>query len=330
MTTAPVLRYLATAVALALMAAGCGGDDKSAEQTPPTTRSATTSSGDKTDGAPVVKLLEAGAEPRKKLRLALVEGSTVRAALTMKFGIQLEADGKPLPSSAIPPIRVDLGTTVNEVKDSGDARIGFAYERIEVVDDGSADKSVVEQVRQSGIDKLANLKGETTVTRRGVAKDSSIDLPEDLPPALEQVVGQLSQQTGNLTVPFPEEAVGEGAKWNATTSVDAGGIEAELVLTYTLRQLDGDQYVLDVSYEQTADRQKADLPGVPEGTEVELRDLLVKGTGEIAGNVASVLPTLSTLSAAGTVNMDVKSATEQGKLVQKLSLEVTFETLPAS
>lgn len=331
MITSARLRSAAVALAMALVLGGCGGEGENTATTTSTTAASDTAGSDvKANDAPVVELLEAGAEPRRKLRLALVEGATVRAALTLKLGFELEADGKPLPSNAVPPIRVDLGATVNDVEEDGDASVGFAYERIDVVDDGTADKAVIDQIRKSGLDKLANLTGKTTITPRGVAVDSSVELPKDLPPALEQLVDQLSQQTGSLTVPFPEEAVGTGARWRATTSVDVGGIKAKLVLTYRLRQLEGDQYVLDVSYEQTAGRQKAKFPGLPEGTEVDLQDLLVKGTGEIAGNVASVFPTRSSLVAKGTVNMNVRSAQQQGKLVQRLSLDVRFETLPAS
>lgn len=328
------LRPAAVACALALLATGCGGDDDESATGSSTTTAADSPARGGTAGletnTPVVKLLDAGADPQKKLRLALVKGATLRASLILKFGFELEAQGKPLPSNAIPPIRVDLGATVNDIEENGDAEVGFSYERIDVVDDGTVDKAVIEQVRNSGLDKLANVTGTTTISPRGVAVDSELDVPEDLPPALKQVVDQLSQQTGSLTVPFPEEAVGNGAKWQATTNVDVGGIDAKLVLTYGLRQLQGDQYTLDVSYEQTADRQKTDFPGVPEGTEVELQDLLVKGTGEISGNVAAVFPTRSNLSAAGTVNMEVTSEQEKGKLLQRLTLDVKFETLPSA
>ena len=333
MTKSPAVRAAYLAIALAIVLAGCGGDSDKAANTPSTTGASGATGGTGTEvetgDTPVVTLLDAGEEPQKKLRLALVKGATLRAALTLKFGFNLEVDGKPVPSNVIPPIRVDLGATINDIKDNGDAEVGFSYERIDVVDDGSAEKVVIDQVRASGLDKLANLSGKTTITPRGVAVDSSLDIPDDLPPALKQVVDQLSQQTGSLTVPFPEEAVGVGAKWKVTTSAELGGIKAKLVLTYGLREIDGDQFVLDVAYEQTAGRQQAEFPGVPEGTDVELRNLSVKGKGEITGNVAAVFPVRSSLSAAGTVDMDVKSEKEEGKLVQRLNLDVNFETLPA-
>lgn len=337
MRTKRLLGSAAIALVVALGTAGCGGggdDDDSKPAAPLTSTTAggdsRAGSGDKAtpDQAPVVTLIDAGAEPRKPLRLALVQGSKLRAALTLKFGIQLEADGKPLPSNAIPPIRVDLATTVTEVRSNGDARVAFAYERIEVVDDGTAEKAVVEQVRASGIDKLANVKGETTITPRGLSVDNSIDVPEDLPPTLKQVVDQLSQQTGNLTVPFPEEAVGTGATWSATTTTTVGGVKAKLVLAYGLRELKGDQYALDVSYEQTADPQKAEFPGVPPGTTVQLKDLLIKGKGDLAGTLASAFPTRSALLANGEVNLDITSEKEKGKLLQRLTIDVKFEALP--
>ncbi|MEO7836642.1 MAG: hypothetical protein ABIS21_03245 [Acidimicrobiales bacterium] len=334
MTISRSPRFLTLSLAIALGVAGCGGGGGGGEKAAGPTSTSTTPGGTgaatKTGhtSPPLVTLTEPGAEPRKRLRLALVEGSTLRAALTLKFGIELEADGKALPSTAVPALRVDLSATVAEVMDNGDARVGFAYERIEVVDDGTAAKEVIEQIRASGIDKLADVKGETTINPRGVAVDGSIDLPKDLPPALEQVVNQLSQQTGSLTVAFPEEAVGQGARWSATTDVDAGGIRAKLVLTYVLRELAGDGYVLDVSYDQSAGRQDADFPGLPAGTKVELQDLQLNGKGEITGNVASVFPIRSTLSAAGTAKLNVASETEKGKLLQRLAIDVMFETLP--
>ena len=326
-TRTTLRRWAAVGLALAALAGACSDDD--AAEAPTTPAGATSTTADPDGGrVPTVNLLEAGAEPRRQLRLALVEGTVIRASLTVKFGLQLESQGKPLPATPIPPVRVDLGARVDKVSENGNATVGFGFERIDVVDDGSAPPDVVEQVRRSGIDRLTALRGATTITRRGVPVEHSLQVPEDLPRNLEQVVDQLSQQTASLTVPFPAEAVGPGARWRATSDLETGTIATRLVLSYVLRQAEGDRYVLDVAYEQTAPRQKAELPNLPAGTEVEIRDFLVSGKGEVNGTLASVFPSRSTLAATGTINMDVRSRTERGTLVQRLSLDVTFDTLP--
>ena len=55
---------------------------------------------------------------------------------------------------------------------------------------------------------------------------------------------QTDQQLTSFITPFPDEDVGAGARWQAWSPLDAGGIKMCFLNTYTLAKFDGKAYEL--------------------------------------------------------------------------------------
>src|ERR1035437_6070761 len=66
-----------------------------------------------------VKLLEAGAEPRKALRLHPSPGDKQTLTLTLKMAMETKVGDTATPAMKIPPMKMSVAATVKEVSDAG-------------------------------------------------------------------------------------------------------------------------------------------------------------------------------------------------------------------
>jgi hypothetical protein len=320
-------RWVST-LAVALLVAACGGngDDVAGDTTTTTAPTTTTAveAGEAGEGAEIT-VLDPGAEPRSELRFELEAGDVSEALLTMTMGIAVEIDGEALPQTPVPPMQMRMRTEVVHV-DPGTDRITarVSYSDVDIVDDGTVDSETAAQIR-ANLDLLNRVSGTMVVTSRGLPVESDFDLPDDLDPNSRQLMEQMTQQVEALTVPFPDEEVGEGATWRARTVSSVGGIETVLDLTYELQELDGTSYVLGVSYDQTAEPQEAEFPGAPPGTVSRVTEYLVDGDGGLRGDLTAMLPRTSTVTAGGDVVMTVEDDAESIEVRQRIDIEIRLE-----
>ena len=173
---------------------------------------------------------------------------------------------------------------------NGDVQISYSYSDIKVVDDGSLGTAELEQL-ESAYAPLASVTGTGRLTARNQVFDSTIAGTDGFDPTVAQAMSQVSAQVGSVSLPFPAEPVGIGARWRGVSSAWASGIDVRQSYEYTLRERDADRVVLDVEYTQTAPRQqRAELPGVPKGTKVEITKFRVSGTGSTTIGLSDLLP----------------------------------------
>jgi hypothetical protein len=271
---------------------------------------------------PDVEVTDVGTAPRRLLRLDVSKGDEFTTSFTLRFGLEQEIEGETR-AAPIPPIRYELASSVTKVNDVGRVTYTFTVEELEAVDDGTVEPSVLDRVADE-LEDLAGLEGEVTVTARGVLVESDIEIPSGLDAAVRASLQQLSQQLSSLTIPYPRDRVGVGATWTATTALEAGGIDTDLVYSYELREFDGNAYVVGVGYEQTAEPQDVDLPGVPDDAGVRLEEFDVSGSGEMSGELTSPLSTSGTLSAAGDQVFTADDEAEE--LRQSLSIDLVIES----
>jgi hypothetical protein len=87
---------------------------------------------------------------------------------------------------------------------------------------------------------------------------------------------------------LPEDAVGEGARWRATTRLELAGIEVRETYTYTLARRDETGVELGVKHVQKARRGPADLPGIPDDVDVTITDYDVRGSRSLPAGTRRV------------------------------------------
>ena len=129
----------------------------------------------------------------------------------------------------------------------------------------------------------------------------------------------LEQLTESAAVALPVEPVGVGARWEASPTLEALGLEVSQTVTYEIVEISGDVVVLDVEISQT----------VPAGEELSL--LGVSGTvtswestgsGRTTLDLVLALPS-SVIETSANQSFDFG---DEGTLTQTISQDVTMES----
>ena len=270
---------------------------------------------------PTVEVLEAGKAPIEPLRLAPVGSASQRSAMTVTFAIQ--QSGVSSASVKPPPTKATVETTLQGVTPEGNLQVSFSYPSFEVLKGGDASKSARRRIEQA-FAGLKGLSGQLTITPQGVLVDSALNVPPDLDPSVASLVTQLGDQLRTLAIPFPEAAVGVGARWRASTDLSLNGIEAHQVYEYTLKKRNGSKVELGVRGTQTADPQTVELPNMAQG---QLRVQSYKTTfrGNNSVDLTSLLPIAGEIRSSGNQTFRIESGSNSGTLKQHLSVHLVLK-----
>ena len=210
-----------------------------------------------------VKLIDAGAEPRKTLRFKVQAGDKESVLLTMRSVVQNSINGTT--PTQIPAITLPMDATVKTVNSAnGDITYEFVVNDVTVAED----TNVTPQVAQDTKTIATGLKG-TTVT--GVMSDRGISKKVDVKPpagATPQVVQTAEQLKSGFSpdAAFPEEAVGPGAKWEVQKSPKVQGLVSQLHESYQLVSFDGDHVNISVTVDASSTNQVAQITSASSGT----------------------------------------------------------------
>jgi hypothetical protein len=306
-------RLLATAVLL-LALGGCG-DSGAGVAGKPTQPSAT--SGSAVPGAPVVTVVDAGDEPRAKIRLHVAKGDTTHATMTMRTSLSQTIDGRSSPPVKTPPISLGMLVEVSDVGDDGTIDARFSYDTVDVKGRGAQAQELEKALRS-----MIGVHGTLRSTDTGALTDGHFEVPSNAPAILKSTLSSFESQLQGMTVPFPTEPVGIGATWTVTTKVEVNRIRTENEVRYRLVERTGDRVVLEVEISQTAPEQDPKLPNLPAGAAVHLTSLSNSGSGHVVVTPSSLLPVSMTSDVSGTTDMTIEQGGQSGHLVQDTVLEL--------
>lgn len=235
------------------------------------------------EGKPAaVTLVDAGAEPRRPLRLAPPVGAEQRVELRMQMQIGMTLAAKEIPPTPMPEVTVVLATSVER---SGDA-IRYAFRVAEARrSEGEFSQRVSKAVDQA-LEAMRQTKGTFEIDARGTIREANIDSPELPTPGLRPSLTGFQQSFGQLYPALPDEPVGVGAKWNAISHFDLGGVPVQQEATYALLRREGDEIELSVSFSQAASGP------IDAGDEIQMNVTSFGGRGEgkVTLHLAKVAP----------------------------------------
>lgn len=122
------------------------------------------------DAASPVKLLEAGAEPRKVLRLHPKPGDKQTLEVTFKTATGMGAGG---PSLKLPAIKLALNATVKSVSPEGDITCELAMGQASVLDEPGSAPKLVEEMKKA-VSSFNGISGTLTLSDRGMVKGTQM------------------------------------------------------------------------------------------------------------------------------------------------------------
>jgi len=322
-----------TGLLLALLAGSCG---ESSEETSLDTAETTVVDAERATqtldlGAPTVALQQEGTGELVELRLSAPAGQIEQGAMEMTSSTFQEFDGvlTTSTSTTVIPITVE----VLEVTADGALRVRTTYgkpelELIEATTAGQvATPADLRQATAAGQQTIEFLEGgEITylLTPDGSASEVAVSIASassELGPILDQLIQQSGQLADQMVVPMPTEAVGVGATWTVTRSLDVG-ISQDVTATYTVTSIDGPVVSLGVEVSAAAASQDFDLPGLGDA-EARLVSSDTTATGQTVLDLRRLLPDPSTATSTSAQVLEV--AETAGGRPQQLAQVLVFE-----
>ncbi|MFO0666285.1 MAG: hypothetical protein U0174_20185 [Polyangiaceae bacterium] len=223
-------------------------------------------------------LLSPGELPRQAIRYRGSKGASVTFDLDVGSAAQnLDPRIGMLPRQPGLTMRYTLTATRVDVANSTDLRVEF-----EVLAAALAPES--EGRKNTQVAELVVRDSQRAVHRRGayVCGPMGERRPKPLPPpdATARDMDRIERELAYLTVHFPTDAVGKGARWETEELVRFQDYETVERRTYTLVGLD--DHVAHVTFETTqrGEAQTLDMPGAA-GTKIKL----LPGSGDGKGDV---------------------------------------------
>lgn len=271
---------------------------------------------------PILRLLDAGQEPKRVLRYRFPRGTT--------YGMQMTIQGSAVPEGAersspikMPRMRIPGLVRILEANDQ-EARCEISTPaEPEMSETQGIEPKHLEKLRET-LRGLQSASGSAIITDRGIVRKSEFTFPADLSPELKQSLQYVEQSSEQLSVPLPIEAVGPGARWKTLSRVVQGGSALYQVSTWELRQLDWPSLSLGVTVEALSPEEIVQVPGEPAGAIVATVSVTSRGQGE-------TLVDLRTPVRRGTMSMHMEVVTSihakgrSVRLVTKVDMQMATE-----
>ena len=289
------------ALALALAVAGCC---QSAERK------------DRTPAAFQLALLDDGREPRRALRYPSDPPPPQKMSLSLRVAMKMKVPGSPIPPVTMPGLRLLVDLTGRDRDD--EVRYDFTVTDADLTDAEAAHPSLVAAMRK-GLSSLVGATGSLSVDPRGIQRELSIGLPSGLGQELTQFMNSAKLAIGQMAVPLPEEPIGVGAKWQVEETIGQDGIQVRQKTYYELLAIDGPRVQIRSQVVQSAEQQRASLPGLPSGVTAKVVSLRGAGAGETEVDLRRLVPG----SAREELETDVSFAIVQGQNERVMSLTAT-------
>jgi hypothetical protein len=295
--------------------------DQAVAPAPNASAAAAPSSAGSADSEPKVTLLDPGKAPRQKLRF-LFTTKPETMVMDLKTRMRVRAGAQSVPEIALPTLRTVMRLVPEKVSPEGDLTYDGTVKRTEMLGDAKLPAQAKTELKQQ-LDQLVGLKVHSVVTSRGSVKALSVDIPPNTNPAVAQTLESIRESMRNLCSPFPEEAVGPGARWQVDSAV-AAPVHLTQKAVFTLVSVTPKAAELTAKVEQSAPRQKVEVAGVAAGTKTELVSL--KGQGD--SKVTTAFARLTPVSRVSLDNDTVTNVEQGGNKVEvntTLHLDMTIK-----
>ncbi len=259
-----------------------------------------------------------GGDNKIALRYQYTAGVVTTAMMEMKLGMQISMGAIQQPAMSLPVMKMSMKLTNREVKDSGNLVYDFILESVDVVPEADTPAPMVDQMKAS-LNDIKGMNGNAEVTPRGITKAADMKMPANTNPQLTSMMDNFKQQMSQMSVPLPEEPVGEGAAWTVTTQLTTGGMVVTNQYKYTLTKLDGNNIEMKVALVQSAEPQELKNPNLPPGTVLKLQEFKSGGSGTVKMDLTKMVPT-SELTSETTMKIEVEAGAQKQNLDQKMNL----------
>jgi hypothetical protein len=272
--------------------------------------------------APIVRVIDAGEEPREALVYTLKKGQKSALRMDMDTAMAMKISGQDSPEATLPRVWMVLDVTSADVNATGDTKIDakLAKTGVEARGKDAQQTQLAEQMR-GPIDAMKGLGIGYWVSPKGYAHDVKLDLPATFPEGAQQMLQGMNQSFESMVLPLPKEAVGKGAKWQVITRVNSGGADILQYATYTMKSHEGTSVAVDIALTQLAANE---LVKGPQNVTAHLHSFQSNGTGKSSLDLTTVAPKDGSMRMRSALDLGLEGAAGKDDTQVKTTLTVTF------
>jgi hypothetical protein len=228
-----------------------------------------------------VRLLDAGAEPRRVLRYAMKPGMREEMVIGYTQEMALTWQGEAKPAMRYPLFRFGHELVTESVAPDGSVTVRWAVTSASVEPrEGSMDLGHLSPGgKERLLEAYGDLRGRMRLDARGRLLSIDAEWPEGLSRNERYELEGLLWIVRALSSPLPREPVGKGAKWEVSERTEMMGMRLTHATTLEVRELEGDRLLLGAHTAQTAPEQLVTLPGGGDSAR-EVRLVMLHGRGK--------------------------------------------------
>ncbi|MSU59760.1 MAG: hypothetical protein EXS35_16600 [Pedosphaera sp.] len=271
----------------------------------------------------LVKLLEAGAEPRKAFRLQPKVGEKQTAVMTIKMASGIGVGDAAVTMTPAPAMQMTVSAQPKGVTAEGDINCDLVIEEISVLEEAGSNPQTVAALKTL----FGNMKGiqiACTKTARGLIKKSEVIIPPGTDPMTRQALEQMKDSIVNVEFHLPAEAIGPGAKWEVRQKLKSQGMTIDETTTNELVSVAGDILTLKSSVAQSAALPKSPGTAATQG-KVDPGKLTGTGSGTMTIDLAKLLPTQATMDGHAEIAMGARGGAQKLPTTIKSDTNIRLE-----
>ncbi len=271
-------------------------------------------------GSSPVNLLNAGSEPRKVLRLHPTAGDHQTLSMTMKMNMGMSMGGNSMPPMDIPTTTMTADISVQNVSPAGEITYKMVYGTPTVAADASAMPAVVEAMK-TAMAGLEGMTGTAKLLSNGTMIGMDMTVPPGANPQLAQSIGQMKDAFSSASIRFPAEAVGAGAKWEYTATLNSQGMSIDQTMDYEVVSIQGDQVIMRGVIKQQAANQMIESPAAP-GVKINLTKMDGTTTANTTLNLGHVMPQMAKIDGGTDMNMSMGQGGQAMEMNMKMNVTI--------
>jgi hypothetical protein len=237
---------------------------------------------------PSIQLVEPGKEPRRTLRRSVPPGFEQKLSFTTKIAVKALFQGVLGGSVDYPIATYEMSVKAEGTVPGESTTVLFTVNKVSF-----ADLSTTPERQRDEWKKAATLvqgaTGSYTFGARGWIENVKVELRSRTSRKARQMADDLEWSLQQLSMPLPEEPVGEGAKWTVKNGLKQGGVQVDQLATVELVTIEGPRVDVKMGIEQAATPQDYTQPG-GFGEALELKSLTATGSGEATWNLTELVP----------------------------------------
>ncbi len=282
--------------------------------------------------APAIELLDAGAEPRRPIRIRAEVGAEQVAVLRTTTTVSQKFGEFEIPEMKSPGVTQSARSRIDNIRLDGELTVTTKVESVLVDEPQPGEDPTVHDAIEEIIGPLRHFTATITMTDRGAITSISAEAPEFADEAFTEFFKNLLRSMSQTSVAYPAEPVGVGARWKVIETDDSFGVPLEIASEFEVVSFDGETVAIrSTMLGGLHDDKPAPAPGVDEeGVSVMIESMNVTGEANITQNLRLFMPTRMTLiSRAESVSRATLRDMDPIVVESAIKLEMEYESEPA-